>query len=1346
MYKNLCLLISLLVIFFHSSAQKDTLFWFAAPEITQSTNFYDRPIHLKLTSYSQPAVVVIDQPANSSFNPITVSLAANTSQFVDLTNFINSIENKPANQVNNFGIRISSTNLISAYYENVSSYCNCNPELFVLKGKYALGTEFTAITTNIYDNNINYSPTPHCKLDIVATDSNTTVTIIPSNNVLGHLANIPYTITLGKGQTYSIEASSVLGSNHLFNTKINSNKLIAVTYTNDLISPCGDMMGDQLIPDVFLGNDYLIAKGFLTGSAANTQDRVFIMALNAGTTVNINGTFFNTLAAGSIVSTGITGSSINIAASNKISVLHVSGFGCEKACAVIPPTLCSGSSSASFMRSANDLGITLVTHVSNIGNFSINGNTTTITSAAFSAIPATSNQYYAASINNLSSSLFPTNTFIKVENSSGVFQMGAIMGSNTIGSKFGYFTDFGSDSLLVGITPAYCIGDTLQLSILNSLSSSTYTWTGPNFNATGSSIQIPLTSPSQLGYYSVVGNNNGCPSQPEIIVIDSLNSLPIPILSADTIICLGDSINILPSNIDSNFVLTWIKPNGQLISSTLQNFSIPNSTLSDSGTYGIYVSDTTTSFCSSDTTFITIHINSPSSITSSTTNSPLCAGDTLVVYLSNSNPNATYSLSDTSLLFAINNNQLQVYNIDSSSTFSIISETYQCPSDTANISVVINSNLQLDSVSSIPNMCSGQDLFVNFYPNYQSGIWQITYPNNQIDTLPNPQLSILSAVTSNSGIYQIQNIEFPNCPTFPLAFTATIDTFPAINVINFNNPLCKGDTLVIQIQNNSTTPNYFLSDTSLQFSLSANLLQVSNLESSSSFFIISDGGQCPNDSAAISVTVNSNAELDSVVTNSPLCDGQDFHANFYPNNLNGIWKLTFPNNQVDTLSSGTYSVISANISNNGNYQIEHIEFPNCPSYPLAFDINVFSFPTINILNSNSPICANESLVVQFNANNCDSIQIGGSIAPFNISSTLNSYSFNNLQPTNNGLLSISTLSPYCPNNSDSLSFTVIANPTLNTIVSNSPICEGNDLILTLSPSNSYTNYWIYPNGSITQADSVLISNVSLNNSGIYAAFALNDNCSSDTIQTLVNINEKLTLNPDEGFIVCETGSININANPNHANSTIEWTLPDGSTYFGDSITILNASSNNAGTYLINGSYLDCPVVNDSVTISIVSNQLQLLNEYQICIGSVQLPLNENFTYRINNENFNPPFAISETGTYVITQTNELGCSAEQTVTITTLNCEPFVYYPNTIHLNSIYGNNLWRLMHQNISGIELMIFNRWGELIYEIKGDDIFWDATYNNQPVPIGIYVAHLGYADMANNYHRVVFNLHVF
>src|SRR6187549_534752 len=96
-----------------TNAQTDTLFWFAAPEITSGGQSLDRPILLRITAYSKASIVTISQPANPAFLLKSIVPKDSLVSF-DLTQWIDSIENKPANTILNFGIEIQATEPISA--------------------------------------------------------------------------------------------------------------------------------------------------------------------------------------------------------------------------------------------------------------------------------------------------------------------------------------------------------------------------------------------------------------------------------------------------------------------------------------------------------------------------------------------------------------------------------------------------------------------------------------------------------------------------------------------------------------------------------------------------------------------------------------------------------------------------------------------------------------------------------------------------------------------------------------------------------------------------------------------------------------------------------------------------------------------------------------------------------------------------------------------------------------------------------------------------------------------------------------------------------------------------------
>jgi hypothetical protein len=278
----------LLLIFYSAQAQSDTTFWFAVPDVSSAFN-YDRPIFIRLTSQQQPCNVIISQPANGGLTTQNFFIPAYSTQSVDLTQWIDNLECAPGDVIQNKGIKITSTNKITAYYEVNAN--GPNPEIFSLKGSNAMGTRFFISSQYLLDNTATHSPTPRSSFNIVAAEDNTQVTITPTNNIVGHAANIAFTITLNKGQTYAAIATGTGASQHLQGSLVTSTKPIAITLADDLLKGsqyggiCEDLAGDQTVPVNMVGSDYIVFKSNLN----NPFDKVYVTATQNGTSVTQDG-------------------------------------------------------------------------------------------------------------------------------------------------------------------------------------------------------------------------------------------------------------------------------------------------------------------------------------------------------------------------------------------------------------------------------------------------------------------------------------------------------------------------------------------------------------------------------------------------------------------------------------------------------------------------------------------------------------------------------------------------------------------------------------------------------------------------------------------------------------------------------------------------------------------------------------------------------------------------------------------------------------------------------------------------------------------------------------------------
>jgi PKD repeat protein len=539
-------LLTLLCFSLLGKAQTDTEFWFAVPEVSYQHNPGDgEPTYVHIAALDADATVTIEMPKNPTFITTTFNITANTSRKLDLTWYVRSgyagpidiltdvPNNGTANEANtiesgvgsvsgvvqNRGIHITSTALITAYLERNNSN-NC--DIWALKGKNAFGTNFIVPSQNAF-NNQNLSGTPDIdawnSIDIVAVED-TWVNYVPTAAVVEGSAGVTYSKFLQKGQSISIRAASRTAAGHLGGTRVWSDGKIAVQWKDDSvrsdIGGCYDLMGDQLVPVGLAGNEYVVMRGELA-NGTNNSEYAFIMATEANTTVDfavVSGAAppsFTLTNVGQIhrvlLNAGELGTGTNIDAlhikstdGKPFMVYHVTGFGCEMGAAILPTIKgCTGSTEVSFQRSTNEgFFLNIMTKEAHIDDFfiTINGTNYAIPNSWFTEIPGTGvdansdwwyldkayNNFGVAHTVGTHGAAIPavvTGAVTRVYNTTGIFHLGLINGGTGTGCRYGYFSDFSDNfgSAYIATSGSdyikYCYSDTIQLQATGGLS---YLW------------------------------------------------------------------------------------------------------------------------------------------------------------------------------------------------------------------------------------------------------------------------------------------------------------------------------------------------------------------------------------------------------------------------------------------------------------------------------------------------------------------------------------------------------------------------------------------------------------------------------------------------------------------------------------------------------------------------------------------------------------------------------------------------------------------------------------------------------------------------------------------------------
>lgn len=65
-----------------------------------------------------------------------------------------------------------------------------------------------------------------------------------------------------------------------------------------------------------------------------------------------------------------------------------------------------------------------------------------------------------------------------------------------------------------------------------------------------------------------------------------------------------------------------------------------------------------------------------------------------------------------------------------------------------------------------------------------------------------------------------------------------------------------------------------------------------------------------------------------------------------------------------------------------------------------------------------------------------------------------------------------------------------------------------------------------------------------------------------------------------------------------------------------------------------------------------------------------------------------------------------------------------IFIPNTFTPNGNGKNDVFKVYSNIIQSLHLMVFNQWGEKVFETTDLNAGWDGTYKGKPQPIGVYV----------------------
>ena len=102
----------------------------------------------------------------------------------------------------------------------------------------------------------------------------------------------------------------------------------------------------------------------------------------------------------------------------------------------------------------------------------------------------------------------------------------------------------------------------------------------------------------------------------------------------------------------------------------------------------------------------------------------------------------------------------------------------------------------------------------------------------------------------------------------------------------------------------------------------------------------------------------------------------------------------------------------------------------------------------------------------------------------------------------------------------------------------------------------------------------------------------------------------------------------------------------------------------------------------------------------------------------------------DTTVWVVVEEN--ACIGGDTILIEVEAVQKQLFFPNAFSPNDDGNNDLFAPIGStdDISFYQFLIFNRWGQMVFETKNPSEGWDGIYSDKPCPMGVYIYKVNYS----------------
>ena len=311
--------------------------------------------------------------------------------------------------------------------------------------------------------------------------------------------------------------------------------------------------------------------------------------------------------------------------------------------------------------------------------------------------------------------------------------------------------------------------------------------------------------------------------------------------------------------------------------------------------------------------------------------------------------------------------------------------------------------------------------------------------------------------------------------------------------------ICEGETIVLQVTDVPGAVYYWSGPNDFTSSSQNPSIGEASLAMSGEYTVLISLNDCTSSIATTSIIINEHPATPTILYNGPVCVGDSLLLST-PGSFNASYTWTGPNGFFSTEQNPMVSSFSET-SMAGVYMLT-ATVNNCTSAEAETWVDVNAIPATPAVSNNGPVC--ESSVLSLEAEFISEASYAWAGPNGFTSGEQNPVISSNATVDLSGSYSVVATLGDCSSMAAETSVIVHPIPEAPVALSNGPVNEGAELVLTATPVPEATYTWTGPNGFTSNEQNPVVSlEATLAMAGIYEVGITVNACESDVASLLV---------------------------------------------------------------------------------------------------------------------------------------------------------------------------------------------------------------------------------------------------